>query len=485
MKRFQRHASIMTCNLRHLLRGALVAMAMGLMLLSSGTAQAQDIWNGNTADHDGWWSSNLNWVATTAPVANDSLTFNAPVTGGSRNTTNDFAAGTQFNNIVINGGQFFLSGNSISLGGTNPQFVVNSGTETVNLNITLLQNSTFVANTGGSNPLLINGVISGAFGVTKTGANLMRFTVLQTYTGDTTISNGTLDVTGDFLPSGVGKGNVTIANGATLQLNNANANVNGLSGGGAVSKVASGGRILTVGNNNASGVFSGNLVQSAGTLTVIKTGAGTQVLGGSMNNTGTMNVNGGTLLFNGTQTAGLGNFTVNAGGTLGGTGTILLASTASLIVSNGGTLSPGNSPGLLTLSGGLGMTLASNSNYNVELNGLAIGSQYDSTLVSGSGFINVSNSVLDVSLGYTPNVGDKFDIITNMTGNAVLGTFAGLNEGGIIDAGGTDLQISYLGGTGYDVVLTVVPEPSSLVLALAGVCLPMLIRRGRRSSVTK
>jgi hypothetical protein len=119
------------------------------------------------------------------------------------------------------------------------------------------------------------------------------------------------------------------------------------------------------------------------------------------------------------------------------------------------------------------------------LNGLAIGSQYDSTLVSGSGFINVSNSVLDVSLGYTPNVGDKFDIITNMTGNAVLGTFAGLNEGGIIDAGGTDLQISYLGGTGYDVVLTVVPEPSSLVLALAGVCLPMLIRRGRRSSVTK
>jgi autotransporter-associated beta strand protein len=220
-------------------------------------------------------------------------------------------------------------------------------------------------------------------------------------------------------------------------------------------------------------------------LTVIKTGAGTQVLGGSMNNTGTMNVNGGTLLFNGTQTAGLGNFTVNAGGTLGGTGTILLASTASLIVSNGGTLSPGNSPGLLTLSGGLGMTLASNSNYNVELNGLAIGSQYDSTLVSGSGFINVSNSVLDVSLGYTPNVGDKFDIITNMTGNAVLGTFAGLNEGGIIDAGGTDLQISYLGGTGYDVVLTVVPEPSSLVLALAGVCLPMLIRRGRRSSVTK
>ena len=483
MERFQQH-SIITGNLLHLLRGTLVVMALGFILSFAGTAQAQDVWNGGSATlgpTNGFWSTAANWVAGTAPVANDSLTFNAPVAGGTRTTTNDLTAGTQYNNITINGGQFFLSGNSISLGGTNPQFVVNSGTETINLNIALQQNSTFQVNTGGSNPLLINGVISGAFGVTKTGVSTMRYVGLQTYSGDTIINGGSIDVvTANALPNGAGKGNVTVGNGATLDLNNVSANINGLSGGGFVSKVGSGGRILNAGFNDANGTFTGNLVQTAGTLTFIKSGAGTQVLGGSMNNTGTMGVNGGTLLVNGTHTAGVGGYFVAAGGTLGGTGSLLFAATASLVVSNGGTLAPGNSPGLLTLSGGLGLTLMSNSNYSVELNGLTIGSQYDSTLVN-AGTINLSNSVLAVSLGFTPNVGDKFDIITNMTGNAILGTFAGLADGSTFTAGSTDLQITYFGGTGNDVVLSVVPEPSSLMLTAAGLALMTVVRRRSRS----
>jgi len=483
MQRFQQH-SILDRILPLLLRRTLVAMALaGLMLSSAGTAQAQDVWNGGSATAgptNGFWSTAANWVAGTSPVANDSLTFNAPVAGGTRTTTNDLTAGTQYNNITINGGQFFLSGNSISLGGTNPQFVVNSGTETINLNIALQQNSTFQVNTGGSNPLLINGVISGAFGVTKTGVSLMRYTALQTYSGDTTISGGTLDATGDFLPSGTGKGNVTIANGATLQMNNGSVTVNGLNGGGTVGKLGSGGRILTVGGNNANGNFSGNFVQTAGTISVNKVGSGTQILSGSMNENGSITVSGGTLLFNGTQTAGISNaFIVNAGATLGGNGTILLESHASVVVSNGGTLAPGNSPGLLTINGG-GLKLLSNSNYSVELNGLTLGSTYDSTLISGSGFINISNSLLSVSLGFTPNVGDKFDIITNMTGNAILGTFAGLADGSTFTAGGTDLEITYFGGTGNDVVLSVVPEPSSLLLTAAGVALMTVVRRRSR-----
>jgi len=490
MRHFQ-HNELTTVTTRNSflpLRGGTGLIVVAWLLLSVGAAQAQDVWNGGSAiagPTNGFWSTPANWVAGTAPVANDSLTFNAPVAGGTRTTTNDLTAGTQFNNIVINGGQFFLSGNSISLGGTNPQFIVNSGTETINLNIVLQQDSTFQVNTGGSNPMLVNGVISGGFSLTKTGVSTMRFAALQTYTGDTIINGGSIDVTGDFLPSGAGKGNVIVGNGATLDLNNTSANINGLSGGGFVSKVGSGGRILTFGNNNASGTFTGNVVQSAGTLSLNKVGTGTQVLGGSMNQSGSITVNGGTLLFNGTQTVGIGNvFIVNSGATLGGNGVILLGGSTTLVVSNGGTLAPGNSPGLLTINGGLGLTLASNANYAVELNGLTIGSQYDSTLVSGSGFINISNSELSVSLGFTPSVGDQFDILTNLTGHAVLGTFDGLSEGGIINAGGTDLQISYFGGTGNDVVLTVVPEPSSLVLVLAGLGL-MVVRRGRRPPFTK
>ena len=308
----------------------------------------------------------------------------------------------------------------------------------------------------------------------------MRFaSALQTYTGDTIVSNGTLDITGDFMPSGSGKGNLTVVSGGTFQLNNTSGNINGLSGNGTVAKTGSGGRILTLGNNNANGLFTGSFAQNQGTLTITKVGSGTQVIGGTLNNTGTINVNAGTLLFNGTHTAGVGNYTVGLGGTLGGTGLITFAATASLVVSNGGTLSPGNSAGLLRLSGGLGMTLQSNSTYAVELNGSGLGVGYDSVLV-GAGTINISNSLLSVSLGYTPNVGDQFDIVTNATGNAVLGEFAGLGEGSIFNVSGTDLQITYLGGTGNDIVLTVVPEPSTLALIMFGLLGTCWIKRRSR-----
>jgi len=459
-----------------------LVLIVAVFFLATAGSWAQEVYNGGSAvlgPTNGLWSNAANWTNGVAPVADNSLTFNAPVTGGTRTTTNDLAAGTEYDNITINGGQFFLSGNSISLGGTNPQFVVNSGTETINLNITLLQNTTFQVNSGGSNPLLINGVISGNYGITKTGSTMMRYTALQTYTGDTVINSGTLDVTGDFIPHAAGDGNVIIANGATLDLNNTSANIDGLSGTGSVSKVGSGGRILTFGNNNANGVFVGGIFQNAGTLSLNKVGTGTQVLGGTMNEVGSITVNGGTLLFDGTQTAGLSNIiAVASGGTLGGTGTVLMMGGATtLVVSNGGTLAPGDSVGLFKINGGLGLTLQSNANYAVDLNGLTFGSQYSSTLVSGSGFINLSNSVLDVNLGFTPTVGSQFDIITNATGNAVLGTFAGLADGSVFDADGTDLQITYDGGAGNDVVLTVVPEPSSLMLAASGLVMLMVFRR--------
>ncbi|HVM60277.1 MAG TPA: autotransporter-associated beta strand repeat-containing protein [Verrucomicrobiae bacterium] len=450
----------------------LILIVAAFFLASTGV-WAQEVWNGSV---NAFWSNASNWTNGVAPVAHNSLTFNT--TSGTRITTNDLTAGTEYDNIVINGGQFFLSGNSISLGGTNPQFIVNSGTETINLSIALLQDTTFQVNTGGSNPLLINGAISGGYGITKTGANTMRFAALQSYTGDTTINTGTLDVTGDFLPHTAGTGNLIVNNGGTFDLNNTSANINGLSGNGSVTKVGSGGRILTVGNNNANGSFSGTFNQNAGTLSLNKVGTGTQVLGGSMNNSGSITVNGGMLLFDGTQTVGISNiFTVFSGATLGGTGSVLLAGSATtLLVNNGGTLAPGDSVGLFKINGGQGLVLASNANYAVDLNGLTFGSQYDSTLV-GSGLVNLSNSVLDVNLGFTPAVGSQFDILTNATGAAIEGTFAGLPEGSTFLDNSTDFEITYLGGTGNDVVLTVIPEPSSLVLAASGLVMLMMFRR--------
>ena len=52
--------------------------------------------------------------------------------------------------------------------------------------------------------------------------------------------------------------------------------------------------------------------------------------------------------------------------------------------------------------------------------------------------------------------GTVFTIIDNTSASAVSGTFNGLAEGSTVTVGLNQCQISYVGGTGNDVTLTVV-----------------------------
>ena len=80
-----------------------------------------------------------------------------------------------------------------------------------------------------------------------------------------------------------------------------------------------------------------------------KTGASTWTLTGTNQAAMSWTVNAGTLSVNGSIASS--NFTVNAGGTIGGNGTI------GNTTINGGTLSPGNSIGTLTVQGNLVLTV--------------------------------------------------------------------------------------------------------------------------------
>jgi len=59
-------------------------------------------------------------------------------------------------------------------------------------------------------------------------------------------------------------------------------------------------------------------------------------------------------------------------------------------------------------------------------------------------------------------VGTVYTIIGNQTGNAVAGAFAGLPEGATFTSGANTFRISYLGGSGHDVTLTVVAPRADL-----------------------
>ncbi|MFI5042934.1 MAG: autotransporter-associated beta strand repeat-containing protein, partial [Acidimicrobiales bacterium] len=207
-------------------------------------------------------------------------------------------------------------------------------------------------------------------------------------------------------------------------------------------------RALTVTGVGAT-TIGGVIATTTGTLT--KTGTGSLTLSGANTYTGATTVSTGTLRVDG-STAG-GAVTVAAGATLRGSGTI------GGTVSVSGTLIPGGSPGLLVNGA---VTFVSGSTFAIEIGGTAVGTGYDQDQVaSGAVTINagVTLSLIDLS-GFSPAVGQTYMILNKTAAGAIGGTFSGLAQGAsIANFLGSSLhaQISYVGGDGNDVVLTVTP----------------------------
>ena len=122
--------------------------------------------------------------------------------------------------------------------------------------------------------------IAGAGGIDKTDLGTLTLTGVNSYTGGTRVSGGTL--IGD---TGSIRGDITIAAGARMVFDQSGAGsfANAIAGSGSLEKAGSGGVTLT-GNN---GAFLGSTTVSAGTLTVDGALGGTvQVAGGTLAGSG-------------------------------------------------------------------------------------------------------------------------------------------------------------------------------------------------------
>jgi hypothetical protein len=82
--------------------------------------------------------------------------------------------------------------------------------------------------------------------------------------------------------------------------------------------------------------------------------------------------------------------------------------------------------------------------------------QLDQLNVSGDVELFGANLQVTLASGFTPAVGTQFEIVNNTGPNPVTNTFAGLPEGSVFTVGSTEFSITYQGGAGNDVVLTVV-----------------------------
>jgi autotransporter-associated beta strand protein len=230
---------------------------------------------------------------------------NGGVAGALGNSTND--AG----NLVLGGGTLEYTGTVD--GTTNRDFTLTAGTTS----------GISVANSTVS--LTISGAAAATNGgLTKSGAGTLILSGANAYTGDTTITVGTLE----------------IASGGRL-------------GGGSYSaSITNNGTFIYSGANSQT--FSG-IISGTGNLT--KSGAGTLNLSNANTYQGTTTINAGAINLTGSNTASA--TTINSGGTLIGTGTAgaVTVNTGGLIGAGNAAATPGTlTVGSLTLNGGGGYT---------------------------------------------------------------------------------------------------------------------------------
>lgn len=110
--------------------------------------------------------------------------------------------------------------------------------------------------------------------------------------------------------------------------------------------------------------------------------------------------------------------------------------------------------------------LTINTNLTLTISSASAG---DVAPVRVGGLVTLNGTLTINAIGAPFPLGRTYILIENDGVEAIIGTFTGLPEGTIFEAGGQLFRISYVGGTGNDVVLTAVaatPIPTLEGLAL-------------------
>ena len=247
--------------------GALLVLLAMLVLMPMASA-ATRTWTGGGGT--GNWGTGNNWGGiNNAPNGADDLVFAGTT---QLNTTNNLS-GTALSEtgflFQTTAGAFTLNGTAMTL----TSYITNNSAniQTINLGVIMGAALTIAAN---SNDIVMNGVLSGGFGFTKTGNNALIFANTNTYTGTTTISGGSIQLTSNGTTNGT-LGTNNVVNNGQLVFNRANSYSvsNAISGTGTLIQQGTGTTVL-VGSNS----YSGGTVLNAGTMalqtnTAIGTGA--------------------------------------------------------------------------------------------------------------------------------------------------------------------------------------------------------------------
>jgi autotransporter-associated beta strand protein len=434
------------------------------------------VWDGGGIGNA--WSTAANWVGDFAPPPNFTLVFPPGVSKVA--TVNDFAPGTRFHSLSFLGPSYTISGNSFAL--LRGIFTDSASGETlIRSDITLqVLASPNELRVGNSNTLRLEGSLTGGpFSVwQKTGPGTLslggtaantqyRFEAIEgelelakspgvnAISGDLVIGDGTNSPVVRLMDDHqiADTAEVEINRPARFELNGNNEVIERLEGNGTVELSE---RLQRLGRLTVeSGFFSGSLIGGGGLTKVGMTSTtllATSVLDlrGTNTFTGPTILSGGLLQVNGSQT----NSPIRLdGGVLGGHGFV-----GTITAGAGGLVDPGtgNAPSDNTLRS---RSVAFNPATTLRSRLRSRDPGFENHKLQVAGSVSLGGSALDfILLSFIPAPGDRFMLIDNDGTDAVVGTFAGLPEGAVFTRPTPNLRwrITYTGGDGNDVVLTLV-----------------------------
>ena len=369
------------------------------------------------------------------------LTISAIIADGSAASTLT-KAGT--GKLVLSGANTYTGGTFVDAGilsvSANTQ-LGNTATSAITINdgATLQSTATFSTGThtysltGGnatldiapSTTLTVNGVISGAGGLTLNDSGTLSITAAATYTGPTYVNSGTLlGGVATFINAATG-GNLNVGASGLVDMNNFTLTVGGIAGAGNIKNSGASAQTLTVGGNNQNTVYSG-VLQPTGTtaanLNLAKNGTGMLTLNSASLYTGTTTVNNGTIQW-GVDNA-LTSTTVITLGNAAGPITAVLDLNGHAQTLAGptlyGTTSTATSQAIINIGTGGNLTLAGNLTETVNA-------------TASNGFLGafIQGGTLTMTAVRTFSIADSINAAADLTvTSAIAGTGGGITKTG-------------------------------------------------------
>ena len=255
------------------------------------------------------------------------------------------------------------------------------------------------------------GHLGAAGSLTKTGVGTMTLSATNSYAGGTTNNAGILKVNAletAGISGPLGKSGSITFGGGTLQYSA----VNQYDYSGRFSAAAN--QFISIDTAGQNVMFTNSLTSNGGTLT--KLGAGTLTLAGSNSYSGGTFISSGTLAVNNPRGCGtgVGNVSVQSGGSLTGAGTL----GGFVTVGAGGRFMPGNPLGVLTISNNLFLASGSTASFQVQHSPLTNSAVKVTGTLTEDGTLTITNSGVVAFAA-----GDSFKLFSAAGYNGVFSSF--------------------------------------------------------------